>query len=73
MGRRILFMIGFFSLMAIGLPSIAEEIVKSVPKMVLNPTVLNVGDLLPSGSVTYTVTINNLGESPLHIYKIKYY
>jgi len=73
MGRRILFMIGLFSLVAVGLPLMAEEIVKSVPKIVLNPTVLNVGDLVPSGSVTYTVTINNLGESPLHIYKIKYY
>ncbi len=73
MRRLILFMIGFFSLMAINLPLIAGGIVKPGPKIVLNPTELNVGDLADSGPVTYRVTVDNVGESLLRIYKIKYY
>jgi hypothetical protein len=66
-------MIGFFSLMASGLPLVAEENIRAVPKIVVDPTVLNVGDLVPPEPVTYRVAVKNLGESLLHISKIKYY
>ncbi|MGA3085417.1 MAG: hypothetical protein ABSE95_11565 [Thermodesulfobacteriota bacterium] len=73
MVKRILSMIMFFSLMACSLPLVTEENLKSAPKMVLNPTVLNVGNLVSPEPVTYSVAIKNLGESLLHISKIKYY
>ena len=73
MVKRILFMIMFFSLMACSLPLVAEKNLKLAPKMVLSPTVLNVGDLVSPEPVTYRVAVKNLGESPLHISKIKYY
>jgi hypothetical protein len=73
MSKSILFVVIFLGLMALVAPIMAGELRKSpAPSIVLNPSVLNVGDLAAPGPATFSIIINNSGDSLLYISKIKY-
>lgn len=72
MVKRILLISGFICLMTLGSSLRAGEVRSSEPSIFLNPTSLNVGELVPPKSVIRSIVVKNFGDSSLYISKIKF-
>ena len=72
MVKRILLISGCICLMALGSTLKAGEVGVNEPSIFLNPTSLNVGELVSPKPIIRSIVVKNLGKSSLYISKIKF-